>query len=304
MLTSTTWNDWSCAVDVTTEDSGLMIAAAAVRAVMDDVSRAVNRFRADSDLSRINAGAGRFVRVSPLTIDLIDVACEVARWTNGCVDPMVGADLVAAGYDADIDVVRARTAVLPCRPSRVRSTWEAIRIDRTLNRVGIPAGTMVDLGASAKAWAAQEAAARAASLTGAPVLVGIGGDLAMCREPADGWRVDVAELRGAAVEALIVSEGAMATSSTIGRRFRGPDGTERHHLIDPRTGAAARSRWRTASVWAPSTVTANALSTWALIDADAAVAAVQSQGLAARFVSHDGVVSYAGTWAPPSTEVA
>jgi thiamine biosynthesis lipoprotein len=163
---------------------------------------------------------------------------------------------------------------------------------------------MLDLGASAKAWAAEEAAARAVTVTGAPVLVGIGGDLAMFREPADGWRVDVAELRGGAVEALFVSEGAMATSSTIGRRFRGPDGTERHHLVDPRTGGPATSRWRTASVWAPSTVTANAMSTWALIDADAALAAIEAQGLAARFVSHDGVVSYAGTWAPPSTEVA
>lgn len=304
MLTSLTWNDWSCAVDVTTEEAGLPIAAATVRAVMDEVSRAVNRFRDDSDLSRINAAAGRFVRVSPLTIDLIDVACGVARSTDGCVDPTIGADLIAAGYDADIEVVRTRAATATCQPSRSRSTWEDIRIDRTLSRVGVPADTVLDLGASAKAWAAEEAAARAATKTGAPVLVGIGGDLAMVREPADGWRVDVAEIRGGAIEPLFVSEGAMATSSTIGRRFRGPDGTERHHLIDPRTGRAAVSRWRTATVWAPSTITANAMSTWALIDADAAEAAIEARGLAARFVSHEGVVSYAGTWAPPSTEVA
>lgn len=304
MLTSQTWNDWSCAVDVTTEADSLDVAVRTVRAVMDEVSLSASRFRPDSDLARINAAAGRFVRVSPLTIDLIDIACDVARSTQGCVDPMVGADLVAAGYDADIEVVRKRAAAPACRPSRIRSTWTSIRIDRTLSRVGIPAGTLLDLGASAKAWAAEEAAARAAKVTGAPVLVGIGGDLAMAREPVDGWRVDVAELRGGAVEALFVSEGAMATSSTIGRRFRGPDGTERHHLIDPRTGGAASSRWRTASVWAPSTVTANALSTWALIDADAAVAAIESRGLAARFVSHAGTVAYAGSWAPPSTEVA
>lgn len=304
MLTSTTWADWSCSVDVTTEDAALATAAATVRAVMDEVSRAVSRFRADSDLSRINAAAGRFVRVAPLTIDLIDVACDVARTTNGCVDPMVGADLIAAGYDADIEVVRRRAAAPACRPSRMRHTWEAIRIDRSLSRVGIPSGATLDLGASAKAWAAEEAAARAARRTGAPVLVGIGGDLAMHRDPGDGWRIDVSELRGQAPEELLVSEGAMATSSIVGRRFRGPDGTERHHLIDPRTGGAATSRWRTASVWAPSTVTANALSTWALIDADAAEAAIETQGLAARFVSHAGVVSYAGSWAPPTTEVA
>lgn len=304
MMASRTWNDWSCAVGVTTEDACLDIAATAVRAVMAEVSRSASRFRDDSDLSRINTAAGRFVRVLPMTIDLIEVACDVARRTGGCVDPMVGAYLVAAGYDADIEVVRNRAIAPTCRPVRAPTTWEAIRIDRSLSRVGIPAGAMLDLGASAKAWAAEEAAARAAKRTGAPVLVGIGGDLAMYRDPGDGWRVDVSELRGESPEELLVSEGAMATSSTIGRRFRGPDGVERHHVIDPRTGAAAESRWRTASVWAPSTVTANALSTWALIDADAAEAAIEDRGLAARFVSHGGVVTYAGTWAPPSSEVA
>ena len=304
MLTSTTWSDWSCAIDLTTEDAHLETAAATVRALMHEVSRSANRFRADSDISRINTAAGRFVRVSPLTIDLVDVACDVARLTDGCVDPMVGADLIAAGYDQDIEVVRSRSAAPVCRPSRVRATWQDVRVDRTLNRIGIPAGSMLDLGASAKAWAVEEAAASAARRTGAPVLVGIGGDLAMCRDPGDGWRIDVSEIRGDVAEELLVSEGAMATSSTVGRRFHDPDGAERHHLIDPRTRGAATSRWRTASVWAPSTVTANAMSTWALIDADAAESAIEKQGLAARFVSHDGVVAYAGTWAPPSTEVA
>ena len=304
MLTTQTWNDWSCAIDLTTQDVHLDTAAAAVRGLMDEVSRSANRFRNDSDISRINAAAGRFVRVAPLTIDLVEVACEVARLTAGCVDPMVGADLIAAGYDADIDVVRTRDAAPPRHPSHTRARWQDIRIDRTLSRVGIPAGTMLDLGASAKAWAAEESAALAAKRTGAPVLVGIGGDLAMYRDPGDGWRVDVSEVRGDVVEELVVSEGAMATSSTVGRRFRGPDGAERHHLIDPRTGGAATSRWRTASVWAPSTVIANALSTWALIDPDAAQASIEAQGLAARFVAHDGVVAYAGSWAPPSREVA
>lgn len=304
MMTSHSWTDWSCAVDVTTEEARLEAAVATVRAVMEEVSASANRFCATSDVSRVNAGAGRFVRVAPLTIDLIDVALDVARTTAGCVDPMVGADLVAAGYDDDIEVVRSRAVAPRCRPADVRATWEAIRIDRVLGRVGIPAGSMLDLGASAKAWAAEEAAARAARRTGAPVLVGIGGDLAMYRDPGDGWRIDVSERRGEVPEEVLVSEGAMATSSTIGRRFRGPDGQERHHLIDPRTRAAATSRWRTASVWAPSAVTANALSTWALIDADAAETAIEAQGLAARFVSHAGVVTYAGSWAPPSIEVA
>lgn len=304
MLTSESWTDWSCAVDVTTEGAHLAAAARTVRALMDEVSRSASRFREDSDVSRINAGAGRFVRVAPLTIDLLDTACRVARSTAGCVDPMIGADLIAAGYDADIEVVRARTIAPRCASALPRTSWEAIRIDRVLNRVGIPVGTMLDLGASAKAWAAEEGAARVARRIGSPALVGIGGDLAMSGEPENGWRVHVSELRGGQGEKLLVSAGAMATSSAVGRRFRGPDGSQRHHLIDPRTGGPAESRWRTATVWAPSVVTANALSTWALVDADAAGAAIESEGLAARFVAHDGTVAYAGSWAPPTREVA
>lgn len=303
MLTSQTWTDWSCAVDVTADEQSIDTAADIVRALMAEVERSASRFRSDSDVSRINAGAGRFVRVSPLTIELLDVATEVARTTAGCVDPMVGGDLLAAGYDADIDVVRARTTAPTC-DARPRTTWESIRIDRLLGRVGIPAGTQLDLGASAKAWTAEEGAARVARRTGAPVLVGIGGDLAMYGEPDGGWRIDVSEVRGGSAEELLVSEGAMATSSTIGRRFPGPDGRERHHLIDPRTGGAAQSPWRTVTVWAPSTVSANAMSTWALVDAPSALTAIEAHGFAARLVDHHGAVEYAGTWAPPSSEVA
>lgn len=303
MMTSQTWEDWSCAVDVTSDDAVLPAVVDVVRAVMDEVSHAANRFDPCSDVSRINVAAGRFVGVSPLTLELVEVACTVSGTTGGCVDPMVGANLIAAGYDTDIAVVRDR-ARAASRPTATRATWRDIRIDRVLGRVGIPAGTALDLGATAKAWAAEEAAVRAARRTDLPVLVGIGGDLAMSGDPGDGWRVNVSEVRGSPVEELLVSEGAIATSSTVGRRFRDSEGKQRHHLIDPHTGGAAVSRWRTATVWAPSALQANALATWSLVDADAAGRAIDDKQLAARFVAHDGSVAYAGTWLPPTSEVA
>src|SRR5262249_61586288 len=62
--------------------------------------------------------------------------------------------------------------------------WRAVTVDRGVRTVTVPSGTVLDLGATAKAWAADLAATRLADRFGCPVLVNLGGDLAV----ADGTR--------------------------------------------------------------------------------------------------------------------
>jgi thiamine biosynthesis lipoprotein len=91
--------------------------------------------------------------------------------------------------------------------------------------------------------------------------------------------------------------GALATSSTIGRRWR-RDGRVLHHILDPRTCRPAAPVWRTASVAARSCLAANTASTAALVRGASAVSWLRGLGLPARLVAVDGTVHSVGGWPP------
>ncbi|MEO6512368.1 MAG: FAD:protein FMN transferase, partial [Nocardioides sp.] len=174
----------------------------------------------------------------------------------------------------------------------VPADWTSVRVDRTLGRVGVPDGLRLDLGAVAKAWTADEAARRLHQSLGVPALVAVGGDVAVAgRGPA--WPVLVGEIEGEDGDVLNLAGGGVATSSTRGRRWS-DGGAERHHVIDPRTGAPTAGPVRTASVLAETCVIANALSTAALVWGDDALPRLA--GHAARLVRDDGSVVLTAAW--------
>ena len=80
-----------------TAAGALARARAAVEGDLAAVDRACSRFRPDSELSRVNARAGRAVSVEPLLIEAIDVALRAAALTNGDVDPTLGRALEQSG---------------------------------------------------------------------------------------------------------------------------------------------------------------------------------------------------------------
>ena len=84
-----------------TNASGLEPARLAVADELAAIDLACSRFRPDSELSRLNANAGRPLRVSPLFAEALSLALRAAALTNGDVDPTVGRALVLAGYDRD-----------------------------------------------------------------------------------------------------------------------------------------------------------------------------------------------------------
>lgn len=291
------WNDWSCSVRVTLAEAGpseVERAELIVRALMDDVARSASRFRADSDIERVNAHPGLLIPVRPLTIGLVGVALEAARRTGGAVDPTVGAHVLDAGYTDDIAAVRGNTRATSARPSR-RADWTTVTLDRELGRVGVPAGLLLDLGATAKAWTADEAARRITDALGTACLVGIGGDLAAAGAPSRPWRIDVAETEGGPTSRVDVTHGGLATSSTTGRSWTSRRGVE-HHVIDPATSRPTTANLRTATLWAPSALVANTWSTAALVWGDDAGARLGAAGLAARLVSRSGQVTVVGGW--------
>jgi FAD:protein FMN transferase len=281
------------AVLLVTAPEALDAARRVLEAELAAVDAACSRFRPDSELSLVNRSGGRPVPVGPLLEEAVAVALAVAEQTGGSVVPTVGAAMRALGYDRDF------AAGLPAPPPRARTpvpAATAVRLDRARGTVTVDPGVELDLGASAKALAADRAARAAHAATGAGVLVNLGGDVATAGDPPPGgWRVrvtdDHAAPHGAPGQTIALAGGGLATSSTTVRRW-----ADRHHIVDPATGRPTDGPWRTASVAAASAVDANAVATAAIVRGTDAVAWLERLRLPARLVHADGAVTTVGGW--------
>jgi FAD:protein FMN transferase len=301
-LGSATWQALGTTVVLRLTDPAAVGAARAeVEAELQAIDRACSRFRADSELSRVNAGAGRLVPVSPLLMGALEVALRAAELTGGDVDPTVGECLVLAGYDRDWRLLSGSgDEPRPAVTARVRAGWRTIVLDQASCSVCIPTGVRLDLGATAKAWAADRSARAAAAASDCGVLVGLGGDISTAgAAPGPGWRIRVTDDHRSDLSApgqtVAIRSGGLATSSTAVRRWR-RGGQTMHHIIDPATGAPVESPWRTVSVAAADCTEANIASTGALVRGDAALEWLQGLGLPARLSDADGRVATIGDW--------
>jgi thiamine biosynthesis lipoprotein len=280
------------AVVAVTDARVLDRAVAIVQRLVERVDSACSSFRDDSELAALNRADGQEMRVSPLLYEYLTAGLRAAHATGGDVDPTVGEALLALGFHPGSSAQRFELRTVP--------GYETITMDPAGPTVRPGRGVRIDLGATAKALAADQAAAAAHQATGAGVLVGLGGDLAIAGEPAEGgWRIRVTDdHRGphtAAGQYISLSEGGLATSSTTVRNHR--QGAETvHHVIDPKTARPARVRFRTVSVAAASCLDANIASTAAIVRGEPAIGWLLNLRLPSRLVGMDGSVCHLAGW--------
>jgi FAD:protein FMN transferase len=340
----TSWQALGTGVELLLSDSRMLAQARAiVERQLSEIDRACSRFREDSELSRVNACAGRTVRVGPLLIEAIEVALRAAELTAGDVDPTVGAALELAGYDRDWRLLacpamgdpwmgeppcqdRADPASVPSHEgdsphsesppaitpespishrashvvATVRSGWKTVELDRDRATLRIPLGVKLDLGATAKAWAADRASRAVHDATGCGVLVSLGGDVSTAGpSPAAGWRIHVTDDHrdgpDAPGQTISIASGGLATSSTTVRRWR-HEGRTMHHIIDPSTGEPVANVWRTVSVAAIDCADANIAATAAIVRGRQAPEWLAGLGLPARLVGRAGDILAVGSW--------
>jgi thiamine biosynthesis lipoprotein len=195
----------------------------AIMRLFADRDRTFSRFRSESELNHVNATEGP-VRVSQAFAEMLRVALEAERETDGLVTPTLGAELEAAGYDADF----AALADDACSPvAGERRQPGAVQLSgRT---VVLSPGVQLDLNGVAKGKTVDDSL----MLLSGDGFVSAGGDLAVRGSI-------VAALPGGGTVSLL--RGALATSGSNKRHWlRG--GVMKHHLIDPRTGVPAVSPW-------------------------------------------------------------
>jgi thiamine biosynthesis lipoprotein len=294
----------TAAVVLVTDPSAVHHALSLVSAEVDRVDRAASRFRADSEVLGLWRAGGQALPVSDQLWDLVAVALRAARLSDGAVDPTVGAALCRAGYDRDFSLVSPDGLGDLLSPEPAPG-WQAVEMDGRARTIRLPPGTLLDLGATAKALVADRAAATVAERLTCGALVSLGGDLSVAGPaPAGGWKVGVdGGETGPPVSlpTVAIEGGAVATSGTAVRQWR-RGGQVRHHLIDPGTGLPASSCWRLATVAASSCLDANIASTAAIIKGEQAQPWLARWGLPARLVATSGAVRVVGGW--PREEAA
>jgi thiamine biosynthesis lipoprotein len=233
--------------------------------LFQQVEARFSRFRADSELVRLNRTPGEAVRVSPDLADLIELALAAARASDGIFDPTVIDALEAAGYDRSFELIRKGGTHPPRQVAPQSDPWEQVVVDSRGGTVRLPAGVRLDLGGIGKGWATDRAGTILQPL--GPGMVNAGGDIRAWgdqpgSQPGQGWLValDHPEQPGRDLAWLRVRDGAVATSSITARRWAGG-----HHLINPRTARPADTDLLSVTALAPTVVQAEVAAKVALI---------------------------------------
>jgi thiamine biosynthesis lipoprotein len=207
------------------------------------------------------------VQVHDDVFAVIERAVYYAGISDGAFDPTVG-PLVSlwgiGGENPRLPGQEEIDAVLPL------INWRDIELNREERTVFLKRpGMVLDLGAIAKGYAADEVAAIISKARLPRAIVDLGGNILTYGTKKDKslWRVgiqDPAESRGAYIGIVEVGEKTVVTSGVYERYFEA-DGVRYHHIFSPALGYPARNDLLSVTVIAGTSIDADALSTAAFV---------------------------------------
>ncbi|MFN8607308.1 MAG: FAD:protein FMN transferase [Vulcanimicrobiota bacterium] len=216
--------------------------------LFEELEQEFSRFRPDSGLCRLNAGAGQGAqKVSPLLAEVCALALAFAEESAGLFDPTVLRALEDAGYDTSFQEVALRADPGPPRRAlEARPRWREVKIEG--DSILLPGDTSLDLGGIAKGWAADYVAERLRPY--GPAMVNAGGDVRATGRLNDEelWGIALADPHYPTATCLPSSSRTAAiTTSGVGD-VPLVDGQRMHHSIDPRTQRPFQSDAHTVTV--------------------------------------------------------
>jgi thiamine biosynthesis lipoprotein len=262
-----------------------------VARLFHDTEQRFSRFRPESELAQLNRADGPHA-VSAELLELLVRARAHAADTRGVFEAAVGAAMCASGYDRSFAPGALDRDAPPA--AAPRASADMLDVDERRHRVTRPPHVQLDFGGFLKGLTAD----RAAALAPGAAMIDAGGDVVLRGAPpgAAGWIVDIEDPRDATriLGSLFVRDRAVATSAANRRRWR--RGTQTmHHLIDPRSGAPARTDVLQATVIAPTAEQADVMAKVAFIlGSHAAPHELEGRGLSAVLVLRDGAIRTVG----------
>lgn len=242
---------------------------AAGRRFIDGFDAALSRFRADSELTRVNRDPSNTVEVSALMGELIDATLWATNASGGLIDPTLTPALERVGYadsraGAEPADLAAALADAPARRAAApdpRGRWQEIEHDRGARLLTRPPGLTIDSGGCGKGLAADLLARNWAISLGprAHFTIDCGGDIRFGPRGNRWGRVRVEHPFYAEPLELACQGGAVATSSIRSRIWRAADGAPAHHLLDPSAGKPAWTGVVAVTALAPTALVAETL---------------------------------------------
>ncbi|HEX9038752.1 MAG TPA: FAD:protein FMN transferase [Ktedonobacterales bacterium] len=284
------------AVTILAPTARLVMAERLTRELFEEWEQTLSRFRPDSELSRFNASAGRYVKLSALLFETLTVALDAARATRGVFDPTLQQRMIQIGYDRSFDTLAAHLPSPPTEQPAATGAWRDIQTDAARRMARLPRGVGLDFGGIGKGLAVDAALDALEDAGCATALVNAGGDLGVRGLP-DGEMAWTLTAPGKERDWLIgLERGALATSGVERRHWR-QGALERHHLIDPRTGEPAQSGiWCVTAAAAACAQAEVAAKTALILGEGRGVEFIEETRLAALLTREDGGWRAAGAW--------
>jgi thiamine biosynthesis lipoprotein len=272
--------------EITLAASNAEQASAAIEVAIAEIGRIekkYSRYREDSLLSQINAGAGsgEWFICDPETLSLLAIADRLYETSDGLFDITSGIfrrvwDFRAARLPDATEIEK----VLACIGwPLVERNGEAIRLPSV--------GMEIDFGGFGKEYAADQAAAVLAGIGIGHGMVNLGGDVRVLGPQPDGtpWIVGIRHPRepGKILASIPLSHGALTTSGDYERYFE-VAGKRYCHILHPQTGYPV-SHWQSLSVFGPDALTVGSCSTIGMLKEATAIDFLKQRGL--KFLAID-----------------
>lgn len=213
----------------------------------------------DSDIYEVNHNGGAPTEISGETAEVLSFALEMAKRTDGALDPTVSPLITAWGFISGDYRIPDEDEL-----KNLLSYIDYKKVILEENSVTLPEGMQLDLGAVGKGYTGDILSELLQEQGVTSALLDIGGNIQMVGRKPDGsrWRLGIQNPFGEGSLGVLESEdGAVVTSGNYERYFIGEDGKQYGHILDPATGCPADSGLVSVSIIAKEGRLCDALST-------------------------------------------
>ncbi|MED4225298.1 FAD:protein FMN transferase [Neobacillus cucumis] len=224
--------------------------------IFSSVEDTCSRFKEESELSRLNQQIGEEVEVSDLFFQILKDALRFYEETNGVFNPGILEAIEHSGYTKSIEFIKGRELAFPSPTASVFTKMRPYQLDEDKQTVVLH--TKIDLGGIAKGWVIDRAADVLAK--NGFGFINVGGDIRIFGTLPRPLNIGIEDPYDPSkmLSSIQVSEGAVATSTSMKRRWK-VNGSHKHHLIDATTGEPSASKIISATVTAPTATEADVL---------------------------------------------
>ncbi|ACL19556.1 ApbE family lipoprotein [Desulfitobacterium hafniense DCB-2] len=218
----------------------------------------------NSEIIQLNKASGKeFVKINPDTFYVLEKAKYLAELSQGKFDITVGPIVKLWNIGSDnarvpgIDEINKKLPLVDYHNLILDKDNSSAKLNQE--------GMVVDLGAIAKGYAADEAVKILKEAGIEHAIVNLGGNIVAMNTKLDGslWRLglqDPYEIRGKSMGVVLLNDQTMVSSGTYERYFE-EGGKVYHHLIDPDTGYPGENGLISVSIITKESINADGLST-------------------------------------------